>query len=385
MKKIPYGRQNIDSTDIKAVEDVLQSEWLTQGPAVGQFEQAVLEFCGATYAIAFNSATSALHVACMAAGVGAGDLVWTVPNTFVASANCALYCGGMVDFVDIDAKTYNMDVAKLADKLADCRATNKQLPKVVIPVDFSGQPCPLAEIRKLADEYGFIVIEDASHAIGATYRESKIGDCAYADMTVFSFHPVKIVTSGEGGMITTNNAKLAEKAGLLRSHGITRTPGLMVGENHGDWYYQQIDLGFNYRMTDLQAILGYSQMKRIEAFLARRRQLAVQYDEKLSGLPLVTPYLTDDVNSAWHLYVVLLKNGAERKRIFDAMRALNIMVNVHYVPVYTQPYYEKLGFGAGLCPVAEDYYWRTMSIPMYYDLTDQEQDYVVGILKELLA
>ncbi len=384
MKNIPYGRQHIDATDVQAVEEVLASEWLTQGPQVGNFEQAVAYYCGARYAAAFNSATSALHVACLAAGVGAGDVVWTVPNTFVASANCALYCCAGVDFVDIDARTYNMDADKLADKLASCRKNNAKLPKAVVVVDFSGQPCDLAKIRKLADEYGFTFIEDASHAIGATYENGKVGDCAYADMTVFSFHPVKIITTGEGGMITVNDDRLQEKIVLLRSHGITRDASLMEGETHGAWYYQQIGLGFNYRMTDMQAALGESQMRRIDSFLARRRQLARQYDEKLQDLPLVTPYVAGNVQSAWHLYVVLLKDGAARKRVFDRMRSAGIMVNVHYIPVHTQQYYKKLGFAAGMFPVAEEYYDKCLSLPMYYGLTDDEQDYVVKTLAEIL-
>ena len=379
---IPYGRQDISADDIQAVIDVLHSEWLTQGPVVEKFEHAVAEYCGANYAVAVNSATSALHIACLAAGLGKDDLLWTSPNTFVASANCGLYCGAQVDFVDIDSRTYNMSVEELEKKLTVAEQKGK-LPNVIIPVHFSGQSCEMRRIHELAKKYGFRVIEDASHAIGGSYQGNKVGSCIYSDMTVFSFHPVKIVTTAEGGMVLTNNRDLYEKLIRLRSHGITRNPAYMQGESDEAWYYQQIELGFNYRMTDMQAALGISQMQRIDEFISRRQMLASVYNEKLAELPLVLPYQHPDADSAWHLYVIKIKQhegGKSRRQVFDELRGHNIGVNVHYIPVHTQPYYQKLGFKQGDFPLAEQYYQNVITIPLYYALARQEQEYVIECL-----
>ena len=388
MKAIPYGRQSISQDDIQAVVEVLQSDWLTTGPAVESFETAVAEYCGARYAVAVNSATSALHIACMALGLGKGEMLWTTPNTFVASANCALYCGADVDFVDIDPHTYNMSVSALQKKLEMAKKKG-QLPKVVVPVHFSGQPCDMRGIAALAKEYGFAVIEDASHAIGATYETSRIGNCQYSDMTVFSFHPVKIITTAEGGMVTTQNQQLAERLYLYRSHGITRDPANMQGDSHGDWYYQQIDLGYNYRITDLQCALGTSQMKRIDTFLTRRREIAAIYDRELQGLPLLLPKQQRNVQSAWHLYVIQIdesKAAKNRKKVFDFLRSKGIGVNVHYIPVHTQPYYQqKFGFQNGDFPVAEAYYRQAISLPMYAELSQEQQQQVIHVLTEALT
>ena len=388
MKSIPYGRQSISPEDIQAVVKVLQSDWLTTGPSVEAFETAVAEYCGACYAVAVNSATSALHSACMALGLQKGDVLWTTPNTFVASANCALYCGADVDFVDIDPQTYNMSITALRQKL-EAEKENGRLPKVLVPVHFSGQPCDMRGIAVLAKEYGFAVIEDASHAIGATYEASRIGNCQYSDMTVFSFHPVKIITTAEGGMVTTQNQQLAERLHLYRSHGITRDPANMQGDSHGDWYYQQIDLGYNYRITDLQCALGTSQMKRIDTFLTRRREIAAIYDRELQGLPVLLPKQQKNVQSAWHLYVIQIdesKAGKTRKEVFDFLRSKGIGVNVHYIPVHTQPYYQqKFGFQNGDFPVAEAYYRQAISLPMYAELSQEQQKQVIHVLIEALT
>lgn len=383
---IPYGKQDISQADIDAVVEVLKSTHLTQGPAVPKFEQAVLRHCNAKHAVAVNSATSALHVACLALGLGPGDWLWTVPNTFVASANCGLYCGAKVDFVDIDEKTYNISVRKLEDKLIKAKANGK-LPKIVVPVHFSGQPCDMSAIAKLADEYGFKVIEDASHAIGGKYLNEPIGNCRYSDVTVFSFHPVKIVTSAEGGMAVTNCEGLAEKMQLLRSHGITRTPSLMTKPMEGSWYYQQVALGFNYRMTDLQGALGASQMERLAEFVLRRHELAERYDEKLKVLPVVTPYRHESGYSGFHLYVIRLKLDKIKKThvdVFEALRQKGIVVNLHYIPVHMQPYYQKLGFNEGDFPSAEQYYREAISIPLFPTMTLEEQDYVVESLRKVV-
>lgn len=388
MKKptIPYGHQSISEDDIKAVEATLRSDWLTQGPAIESFEGAVAGYCGSRYAAAVNSATSALHIACLAAGLGPGDTLWTSPNTFVASANCALYCGAEVDFVDINPSTYNMDVDALAVKLRSAKQSGR-LPKVVVPVHFAGQSCNMGPIAELAKQYGFAVIEDASHAVGGRYKDTVVGGCAYSDMTVFSFHPVKIITTGEGGMVLTNRKDLHDRLALLRSHGITRDPGLMVGETHGPWYYQQITLGFNYRMTDIQAALGLSQLSRLDEFVARRNLLADRYEEAFNSLPLTTPIINRDVRSAYHLYVIRLKlkeiSGTHRQ-VFERLRADGILVNLHYIPVHTQPYYRGLGFNEGDFPEAERYYREAISLPLYYDLKEEDQDYVVEKLKEAI-
>ena len=387
MKSIPYGRQDISQADVEAVIEVLRSDWLTQGPTIELFEQKVAEYCGAKYAVAVNSATSALHIACMAAGLGPDDILWTSPNTFVASANCGCYCGAAVDFVDIDFRTYNMSVEKLEKKLIHANEEGK-LPKVVIPVHFSGQCCEMDRISILAKEYGFTVIEDASHAIGGRYKGQKVGSGAYSDMTVFSFHPVKVVTTAEGGIVLTNKIELYEKLIRFRSHGITRKQELMTEEAHGPWYYQQIDLGYNYRMTDIQAALGLSQMDRLGEFVTRRQGIAEKYNEELQGLPIVLPWQHPDTYSAYHLYVICLeedKIAKTHKQVFEELRQAGIGVNLHYIPVHTQPYYRHLGFNWGDFPVSEYYYSTAISIPMYSAMTDADQDYVIKTLKEVLV
>lgn len=380
---IPYGRQSISADDIAAVEAVLRSDFLTQGPAVPAFEDQLARYCGVAHAVAVNSATSALHIACAALGLGPGDRLWTTPNTFVASANCGLYCGAEVDFVDIDPRTYNLCPRLLAARLEQAEAEGR-LPKVVVPVHFSGQPCDMREIWRLAQRYGFKVIEDASHAIGARYAGAPVGRCDYSHITVFSFHPVKIVTTAEGGLATTADAALAQRMQRLRSHGITREPGQMRGASEGPWYYQQVELGWNYRMTDLQAALGLSQMSRLDAFVARRRELAQRYDRALADLPVVRPWQAPDGESAWHLYVIQLQ-GRSRAEVFARLRAAGIGVNVHYIPVHLQPYYRDRGFAPGAMPVAEAYYAAALSLPMYADLSDSQQDQVVAALTEALA
>lgn len=381
---IPYGRQDISEADIEAVVSVMRSNFLTQGPAVPAFEHATANYCGSQYALAVNSATSALHIACLALDVGPGDFVWTSPITFVASANCALYCGAQVDFVDIDPRTYNLSVKRLAEKLAQAKKTGC-LPKVVIPVHLCGQPCDMAGIHALGQQYGFKIIEDASHAIGGKYRSEPIGNCRYSDITVFSFHPVKIITTGEGGIALTNDESLADRMELLRSHGITRDTEKMTHAPDGPWYYQQVKLGFNYRMTDLQAALGLSQIQRLDEFVAKRHAIAKRYDELLSELPIMTPWQHQDSYSGLHLYVIRLKLGAidkTHREIFEALRAADIGVNLHYIPVYWQPYYADLGFKEGLCPEAEKYYSEAISLPMYPALTEAQQNHIVTTLRE---
>lgn len=381
---IPYGKQTISQADIDAVVSVLRSDFLTQGSQVPAFEKAIGDYCGANFAVAVNSATSALHIACLALGVGQGDVVWTSPITFVASSNCAIYCGADVDFVDIDPKTFNMSIDRLREKLQSAKRENK-LPKVVIPVHLCGEPCDMQAIGELAQEFGFKVIEDASHAIGAEYHGEKVGNCAYSDITVFSFHPVKIITTAEGGLATTNNPELANKMAQLRSHGITRNPDEMVGESDGAWYYQQIDLGFNYRMTEMQAALGLSQLQRLDEFVARRQVLAKQYDELLKDLPVTLPFRQPENRSALHLYPILLE-AKHRQQIFDDLRSHDIGVNVHYIPVPTQPYYRKrFGFQAGDFPCAENYYAQAMSLPLYFSLSDEKQRQVVKTLQQAIG
>ena len=380
---IYYGKQSIDDSDIETVVSVLRSDFLTQGPMVGQFERRVADYCGAKYAVAVMNATSALHIACKAAGLSHGDTLWTSPITFVASANCGRYCGAKVDFVDIDDTTYDMSTDKLEENLV---AGGR--PQVVVPVHLCGQSCDMERIDALAKQYGFTVIEDASHALGATYKDTKVGSCAYSDMTVFSFHPVKIITAGEGGMVLTNSKELYEKLILYRSHGITRDAAKMTKKADGPWYYQQIELGFNYRMTDIQSALGYAQMERLDAFVARRRELAKRYDELLADLPLRTPKQSADTNSSWHIYVVRLDKTRVRKsktEIFEAMKVRGVTLNLHYIPVHMQPYYQALGFKQGDFPVSERYYEEAFTLPLYYELSDEQQDAVVGALREVLG
>lgn len=384
---IPYGRQNINQSDIDAVVEVLTSDFLTQGPAVPAFENAVANYCESEYAVAVNSATSALHIACLALGVGKGDIVWTSPITFVASANCVLYCGATVDFVDIDARTYNISAKRLAEKLGQAERAGC-LPKVVILVHLCGQPCEMADIHSLSQRYGFRIIEDASHAIGGQYRGEPIGNGRYSDVTIFSFHPVKIVTTGEGGMAVTNDAKLAKSMARLRSHGITRDAAEMNGESDGPWYYEQIDLGFNYRMTDLQAALGTSQMQRLDQFVTKRNQIADRYDRLLLDLPVQTPWQHPDGYSARHLYVIRIQENESprsHKEVFERMRAGGIGVNLHYIPVYRQPWYQQMGFSIGHCAEAEQYYKEAISLPMFPDLTEEQQEKVVSVLAEAIA
>ena len=379
---IPYGRQDITDADIDAVVAVLRSDYLTQGPVVPRFEQAIAARCGATHGVAVNSATSALHLACLALGLGPGDWLWTSPNTFVASANCGRYCGARVDFVDIDPRTYNLSVPALAAKLEQA-VRSGTLPKIVIPVHFAGQPCDMPAIGALARRYGFRVIEDASHAIGAYCHDEPVGNCRHSDITVFSFHPVKIITTGEGGLATTNDARLAEHMARLRTHGITRDPATMQGEPAGPWDYHQIELGYNYRMTDIQAALGYSQLQRLEDYIARRQALAARYDRLLADLPLVTPYRDPAHRSALHLYPIQVSDqaGKDRSQVFAALRQAGIGVNVHYIPVHTQPDYQRFGLQQGVFPIAEMYYQRAISLPLYPALTTRDQDYVVGALR----
>ena len=380
---IPYGRQDITQTDIDAVVGVLQSDFLTQGPMVPRFEQSVAQHVGASHALAVNSATSALHIACLALGLGPGDRLWTTPITFVASANCALYCGAEVDFVDIDPRTYNLCAQALALKLEQAEREGT-LPKIVVPVHLCGQPCDMQAIHALSQRYGFKIIEDASHAIGGKYQGEFIGNSRYSDITVFSFHPVKIITTAEGGMALTNDDELASKMALLRSHGITRDPAQMTHEADGPWYYQQIDLGFNYRMTELQAALGVTQMERLDQYVARRHQLARRYDDLLTDLPVTTPWQHADSYSGLHLYVIRLQLDQIQKthrQVFESLREQGIGVNLHYIPVHMQPHYERMGFEPADFPQAQVYYKEAISIPMFQTMTDEQQDEVIAALR----
>ena len=384
---IPYGRQEITQEDIDAVVEVLKSDFLTQGPRVPEFENTVATHVGAEFGVAVNSATSALHIACAALGLGDGDWLWTSPVTFVASANCGLYCGAKVDFVDIDPRTYNLCPDALERKLEQAKEQDR-LPKVVVPVHLCGQPCDMKRIKSLSERYGFRIVEDASHAIGGKYQGEFIGCGRYSDITVFSFHPVKIVTTAEGGMAVTNDPELAQRMELLRSHGITRDPARMTHEPDGPWYYQQVDLGFNYRMTELQAALGLSQMTRLDDFVRRRHELARRYDELLADLPVVTPWQHPDSYSGLHLYVIRLKLAeirASHREVFESLRKQGIGVNLHYIPVHTQPFYAAMGFAPDDFPESMRYYKEAISIPMFHGLTFEQQDAVVAALKAALT
>ena len=392
MNVIPYATQSINEDDIAAVQEVLSSGWLTQGPAGPRFEEAFAQAHGVAHAVAVCNATAGLHIACLALGAGPGKTVWTSPNSFVASANCALYCGADVDFVDIDPLTRNMSVAALQAKLEQAER-HGSLPAVVIPVHFSGLPCDLSPMRALADRYGFKLLEDASHAVGASYQDLPIGS-RYADASVFSFHPVKIITTGEGGMVTTQDPGIARRLQLLRSHGITRTPGEMVldGPMPGPWYYEQATLGFNYRMTDIQSTLGFMQLQRLDQFHTARERLADRYDQLLAGLPLKLPVrapsAASTARSSWHLYVVEVMPGAgvaSRETVFKRLWDANIAVNVHYIPIHTQPFYRARGFQTGQFPAAEAYYAQALSIPLYPALTDAQQDHVIAQLSQALV
>ena len=382
---IPYGRHTISEADIQAVVDVLRSDYLTQGPVVPAFEESLASYCHAKYGIAVNSATSALHIACLSLGLGPGDWLWTSPITFVASANCGLYCGAQVDFVDIDSRTFNLCPVELEKKLEQAKHLGK-LPKIVVPVHMCGQPCDMAAIHKLSIKYGFKIIEDASHAIGAKYKGEAVGNCRYSDITVFSFHPVKIITTAEGGMAVTNDSALAHQMGLLRSHGITRDPHDMTHAADGPWYYQQIALGFNYRMTELQAALGLSQIGMLDSAIARRHTLASQYAALLKTLPTDTPWQHSDTHSSFHLYVIQLETHIQHlhKEVFESLRTQNIGVNLHYIPVHIQPYFAQMGFKANDFNHAHNYYAKSISIPIYASMTDVQQQQVVTALAKAL-
>ena len=384
---IPYGKQDINQADIDAVVNVLKSDFLTQGPMVPKFEQAVATHVGAKHALAVNSATSALHIACLALGLGEGDWLWTTPITFVASANCGLYCGAKVDFVDIDPNTYNLCPVALRAKLESAKSQNR-LPKMLVAVHLCGQPCDMAAIHALAQEYGFKIIEDASHAIGGKYKGDFIGGSQYSDITIFSFHPVKIITTAEGGIALTNCDQLAQRMDLLRSHGVTRDPTLMTQAPDGPWYYQQVDLGFNYRMTELQAALGVSQMDRLDEYVATRNQLAERYNTLLAELPVTRPWQHPDSYSGRHLYVIRLRLaeiGKSHREVFEGLRASGIGVNLHYIPVHTQPYYRDLADHQGTYPEAEAYYAEAISLPLFATMTESDQNEVVARLNEILG
>lgn len=382
---IHYGRQSIDDNDVDAVLAALRSDNLTQGPRIEQFEAALTDLTGAAHVAAVSNATAALHIACLALDVGPGDVVWTSPNSFVASANCAVYCGADVDFVDIDPATLNMSATALAGKLENARNAGETLPKVVIPVHFAGRSCDMSHIRSLAEEYGFRIIEDASHAIGGQYRNSAIGGCEYSDIAVFSFHPVKIITTAEGGAALTNDAALAERLTLLRSHGVTRADHLKVNRGEGGWHYDQIRLGYNYRMTDLQAALGASQLTRIGGFIDRRHEIAAIYDRELAGLPIRLCEAPTDGRSALHLYVIQVDDPAVRAHAYEALKAHRIGVNVHYIPIHLQPFYRARGFNPGDFPAAEDYYSRALSIPLHPSMESEDIDRVVAALRKVLT
>lgn len=384
---IPYGKQEITEADIEAVIKVLKSDFITQGPVIPAFEKAVATYCGANHSIAVNSATSALHIACRALGVSKGDVVWTSPISFVASSNCALYCDANIDFVDIDPKSYNLSVEKLEDKLIEAEKQGR-LPKVVIPVHLTGQSCEMEKIHSLSKQYGFKIIEDASHAIGGRYQDRPVGCCQYSDITVFSFHPVKIITTAEGGMALTNDKDLAEKLALLRNHGVTRDPASMQSTDHGPWYYEQIDLGFNYRLTDLQAALGLSQLERLDEYIGRRHDVSNNYNEALADLPLTLPWQHPETYSAFHLYVIRLKLDEIHKshrEIFEELRSKDIGVNLHYIPIHTQPYYQELGFESGDFPNAEQYYQEALSLPLYPTINEDDFNSVIEAVKEVLS
>ncbi len=380
---IPYGKHVIDDQDVAAVVDVLKNRFLTQGTMIPQFEQGLANYTGSQFCVSVNSGTSGLHVACLAAGVGKGDIVWTVPNSFVASANCALYCGATIDFVDIDPITRNISVDALAEKIAKAAASG-QLPKVLIVVHFSGLSCDMEVIRTLSQSYGICLIEDAAHALGGKYQDTQVGSCRYSDMTVLSFHPVKSITTAEGGAVTTNDPKLQQRLTLFAKHGVTRDPELMEGDSDGDWYYQQVELGYNYRLSDLHAALGVSQLGKLDGFVQQRKEKAQIYQQHLQGLPLTLPSEQGFSESAWHLYMVEVTEH-ERKSVFDALRNKGVGVNVHYIPIHLQPFYRRLGFSAGDFPCSEAFYKNAITIPLFPTMSADEQSKVIDALKEVLS
>ncbi len=385
---IPYGKQDINRQDIDAVIDVLKSDYLTQGPVTPHFEKSLARHVATNYGVAVNSATSALHIACLALEVGKGDVVWTSPVSFVASANCALYCGAKVDFVDIDKFSNNMSVQKLAEKLHQHKNSNMALPKVIIPVHLAGHSCDMEAIHLLSEQYGFKIIEDASHAIGASYKGQAVGCCKYSDITVFSFHPVKIITTGEGGMAVTSHINLYEKMRLLRSHGITRDENRLDKTSDGPWYYEQHTLGFNYRLTELQGALGLSQLSRLNEFIELRKCIANYYLTALCDLPIELPLVNNSSQSSWHLFIIKLqleKMNKTHKQVFKELRDSGLGVNLHYIPIYRQPYYQSMGFDVNYCNNADDYYERAISIPIYHGMSQEDQKSVVNILTRVLS
>jgi len=387
MSFIPYGKQEISQQDIDSVVEVLTSDYLTQGPKVPAFENEISNYTGSKYAVAVNSATSALHIACLALGLGKDDWLWTTPISFVASSNCGLYCGAQVDFVDIDPVTYNLCPKALELKLKQAEQQNR-LPKVLVAVHLCGQSCDMRAIKGLADQFNIHVIEDASHAVGGKYLEQAIGGNQFADITIFSFHPVKIITTAEGGVATTNSKALADRLNLFRSHGVTRDSELLERTPDGPWYYEQLELGYNYRMTDLQAALGISQMQRLDDFVSKRHELAQRYDLELAGLPLQLPQQGADAYSGLHLYVIRLKLDLiklTRKQVFDQLRDAGVGVNVHYIPIHTQPYYQRMGFSKGDFPHAEKYYAEAISLPMFHLMTETQQSRVIEVLRSILG
>lgn len=379
---IPYGKHLVDEDDIDAVVEVLRNQFLTQGQVVPQFEKALCDYTGAKHCVAVNSATSGLHVACLAAGVGQGDLVWTVPNSFVASANCALYCGAQVDFVDINPSTRNIDLDALDNKL-QAAAEQNRLPKVLIVVHFSGLSCDMQRIQALTQAYSVILIEDAAHGLGGSHRGAKIGSCVHSDMAVLSFHPVKSITSAEGGAVLTNQSQLLQKMQLFAKHGVTKDAALYLGESHGPWYYQQLELGYNYRLSDMQAALGLSQLTKLDSFIQRRAEIAKVYDQALAHLPLKLPLVEPESQSAWHLYMVELTQH-NRQSIYQQLHAKGVAVNVHYIPIHLQPYYQRLGFKEGDFPQSEHFYQNALTLPLFPSLSEKEQATVIQALEEVL-